>query len=152
MMVEDDLDHRRIYGTLLWYNGFNVFLVPDGSRALKTLRFLRPDLVLLDIALPDRNGLEICDAVRALPSDKAIPMIALSSFPTVEMQARALAAGCLRYLEKQLNSPLAVLHAVEEILGTAPRSGEGATSWMLNYPSNDPEKPSPDLRLLPESS
>jgi DNA-binding response OmpR family regulator len=143
MLVEDDPDHRRIYGTLLWYNGFNVFVAPDVTRTRRVLSFLRPDLILLDLALPDGDGLQICRTVRELDPEHPVPIVALSSFPTAQMEVRAVAAGCARYLEKQLSSPLAVLRAVEEILGRAPPSGEGATSWMLDYPSKDPPLDSP---------
>jgi DNA-binding response OmpR family regulator len=140
MMVEDDEDHREIYGSLLWYNGFNVLLVPDAGSARRTLGFLRPDLILLDIGLPDGNGLEILGGLRETHQRLVIPVVALSAFPSVEMEARALGAGCLRYLEKQVSGPLAVLRAVEDVLGRAPPSGEGATSWLLNYPTQPPRR------------
>jgi DNA-binding response OmpR family regulator len=135
MMVEDDEDHRRIYGSLLWYNGFNVFLVHDVASARRAMRFLRPDLILLDLELPDGSGLELCEVARS-SIGSPVPVIALSVLPAYEVQMRALAAGCLRYMEKLTNRPLSVLHAVEEVLGKAPASGEGATSWMLSYPKD----------------
>jgi CheY-like chemotaxis protein len=134
MMVEDDPDHREIYGTILWYNGFNVFLVPDAASAIRSISFLRPDLILLDLALPDARGLEICESLKRVPGGKEVPIIALSAFSAFEMQGQAYAAGCRHYLEKASTSPLDVLHTVESILGRPPAAGAGATPWMLTYP------------------
>ena len=135
MMIEDHEDHRRIYGSILWFNGFNVFLVPDASRSLRATSFLRPDLILLDLDLPDEGGLSICRSLRDAPGGHRIPVVALSSFPAWMMRSRALAEGCLRYLEKDVAGPVDVLHAVEDVLGQPPPSGEGATSWIMSYPS-----------------
>ena len=137
MMVEDNPEHREIYGTILWYNGFNVFLVPDGTSALRAVSFLQPDLILLDLALPDAKGLEICDPLRKLRDGQEIPVIALSAFPAAEMEGQAYAAGCRHYLEKGATTPLDALHIVEGILGRPPASGDGATPWMLSYPTSD---------------
>jgi CheY-like chemotaxis protein len=136
MMVEDDPDHREIYGTILWYNGFNVFLVPDGASALRAITFIRPDLILLDLALPDTMGLEVCEALRRTPGGKEIPVVALSAFSALEMQGQAYAAGCRHYLEKGTTSPLEVMHKIEGILGRPPAPGAGATPWMLSYPES----------------
>jgi DNA-binding response OmpR family regulator len=139
MMVEDDPDHREIYGTILWYNGFNVFLVPDAASALRAISFIRPDLILLDLGLPDAMGLEICEAVKGMPGGKDVPVVALSALSAFEMQGLAYAAGCRHYLEKASTSPLEVLHRVESILGRPPAPGAGATPWMLTYPEpSDP--------------
>jgi CheY-like chemotaxis protein len=136
MIVEDHPDQRRIYGSLLWYNGFNVFTVPNATSAKRALAFLRPDLILLDLGLPDGDGLEICAAAQRF-GGRPIPVVALSAYPTRQMKTLALAAGCARYLEKSFTSPLDVLHEVEDILGKAPPSGDGATSWMLDYPMSE---------------
>ena len=134
MMVEDDPDHREIYGTILWYNGFNVFLVPDAASALRAVSFIRPDLILLDLALPDAMGLEICEAVKKMPGGKGVPVVALSAFSAFEMQGQAYAAGCMHYLEKAATSPIELMHRIEGILGRPPAPGAGATPWMLTFP------------------
>lgn len=132
MLVEDNPDHREVYGGVLWYNGFNVLLVPDGASALKATSFVRPDLILLDLGLPDVWGLDICGPLSTPANGHAIPVVALSSFSRLEMEGPALSAGCRHYLEKA--TPLEVLHLVERLLGQAPPAGEGSTPWMIPFP------------------
>ena len=74
--------------------------------------------------------------MRKMSDGREIPVIALSSFPALDMQGRAYAAGCRHYLEKTASSPLDVLHKVEDVLGRPPLAGEGATPWMLSYPTS----------------
>ena len=132
LMVEDDPDHGEIYGSVLLYNGFNVILARDGASALRVASFLRPDLVLLDIGLPDVSGLELCRALRGAYQDYRLPVIALSGRDVFEMEASSRAVGCGAYLQKPV-SPVRVLHAVEEILGQAPAPGEDLTPWMIQF-------------------
>jgi DNA-binding response OmpR family regulator len=129
MMVEDDPDDRQIYGTILCYNGFDVILVPDGSIALQCADVHHPDLIVLDLGLPDSSGIEICRALRHLGA--SVPVIALSGFSQNMMGARARQAGCDCYIEKPTN-PLNVLHKIEEILGRPPAPGDGPPPQVIS--------------------
>ena len=133
MMVEDSEDHREIYGTILWYNGFNVFLVRDVASAKRAIGFLRPDMILLELQLPDGDGLELCESLRRI-TGRPIPVFAFSVLEGYQAQARALGAGCAGYIEKGLTRPISLLRTVESVLGKAPASGVGATSWKVSYP------------------
>lgn len=129
MMVEDDPDDRRIYGTILCYNGFDVVLASDTQRAIAQLEKFPPDLVLLDLGLPDGNGLEVCRALAA--TSRRVPVLALSGFSENTMGERARDAGCAEYIEKPTN-PLHVLHRIESILGRPPAAGEGPEPRLID--------------------
>lgn len=125
LLVDDDIDERRIYGEILCYNGFDVLLVPDGRSALRSVATQHPSLILLDLGLPDMSGLDVCARLRRMGAHARLPVIALSGFAEKDMGPRARAAGCVHYMEKPA-SPVAVLHRVEELVGRAPLAGEGA--------------------------
>ena len=132
MMVEDDPDDRGIYGTILCYNGFDVLLVPDGAAALRCAELYRPDLILLDLGLPDADGLDICRALRKRSLAPPAPIIALSGFSQSRMERRAREAGCVCYVEKPTN-PVHVLHRIEEILGRPPAPGDGTQPRIIPF-------------------
>ena len=64
LLVDDDPHDREIYGRILCYNGFDVICAEAGTVALRLARKYMPDIVLLDIGLPDLHGLDLCSALR----------------------------------------------------------------------------------------
>jgi two-component system, cell cycle response regulator DivK len=129
LLVDDDPHDREIYGRILCYNGFDVICAEAGTVALRLARKYMPDLVLLDIGLPDLHGLDLCSALRTDADTSAIPVIALSAYAEKRMGEQARLAGCTRYIEKPA-SPVAVLHEIEELVGRPPLAGEGRPPRM----------------------
>lgn len=123
LMVEDSAEDRRIYGSMLCYNGFDVVLAPSGMSALRHLPEHEPNLILLDLGLPGMSGLRVAEEIRRTHSAR-IPIVALSGFRESSLGRAARAAGCTLYLEKPI-SPVAVLHEIEALVGHAPPPGEG---------------------------
>jgi two-component system, cell cycle response regulator DivK len=130
MMVDDDDHDRAMYGGMLCYNGFDVVLAFDAASALRLAALHSPDIVLLDLGLPDRNGIEVCEELRRRHSAADTPIIALSAFAERDMGQRARAAGCTVYVEKPA-SPVHVLHVIEEFIGRAPLPGNGPAPRVL---------------------
>lgn len=124
LMVEDDPHDRAIYGAMLCYNGYDVVLAGSVSEGMLAIAEHRPDLVLLDMGLPDGSGLDICEAMRRQDDYRCTPIIALSGFRRQEFGVRARDAGCTIYIEKPA-SPVNVLHHIEDLIGRAPMPGEG---------------------------
>ena len=124
LVVEDNPHDWEIYGKILWYNGFDVLYAADGTEGLRLCLQHSPKLVLLDVGLPDMNGLEVCSEIRGHPQSAEIPVIILSARPRREYEARAQKVGCTHYLEKPVG-PIEVLHTVERLVGRPPRSGDG---------------------------
>ena len=63
----------------------------------------KPDMILMDIQLPDINGLEVTKKIRASKADAVIPIIAITSYAMVGDREKALEAGCNGYIEKPIN-------------------------------------------------
>lgn len=131
LVVDDDADDRQIYGMMLCYNGFDVAFAVDNATGVEAARRYTPDLVLLDLGLPDGHGLEMCTQVRRWEQTAAVPIVVLSGFPEVELGDAARRAGCTDYIEKPAN-PIDVMHRIEEIVGTPPLAGEGRPPQVLN--------------------
>lgn len=123
LLVEDDPHDLQLYGTTLWYNGYDVLTAEDGESGVALAREWQPDLVLLDLLLPKLTGLEACKRIRHAGIE--VPVVALTGRARREFGERARSAGCTDYLEKPI-SPLRVLHFVEDTIGRAPPSGEDA--------------------------
>jgi two-component system, cell cycle response regulator DivK len=136
LLVDDDPHDREIYGSILCYNGFDVVCANDGRSGVRLAQHHRPDLVLLDIGLPDVHGLDLCSSLRKDPDTAAIPVIALSAYAEMRMGEQARDAGCTRYIEKPA-SPVAVLHEIEQLVGKAPLPGDGAPPRMTQPESDD---------------
>lgn len=122
LLAEDDPVDRKLYGTALWYNGFDVLTAETGEAALSLTLEREPDLVLLDLLLPEMTGLEVCRRIREAGSK--VPVVALTGRAEEQFGDQARAVGFDAYLEKPLD-PLQVLHSVEELIGRAPPAGEG---------------------------
>jgi two-component system, cell cycle response regulator DivK len=129
LLVDDDPHDREIYGSILCYNGFDVVCANDGQSGSRLARRVRPDLVLLDIGLPDLHGLDLCSALRTDTDTATIPVIALSAYAETRMGEQARLAGCTRYIEKPA-SPVAVLHEIEQLIGKPPLPGDGRPPRM----------------------
>ena len=122
LVVEDDPDAWRIYGHILWYNGFDVIHAPDAQSGYHAAKSFRPDLILLDLTLPDADGFEVCGMLRA--ERDMVPVVALTARSRGEFGERADREGFTAYLEKSTH-PVSVLHSVESLIGRAPAPGEG---------------------------
>ena len=91
----------------------------DGTTALDRATALRPDVILLDVQLPDVSGLEVCARLRALPGGASMKIVMLTAAAQESDVARGLAAGADHYLTKPF-SPVRLLSLVEGLLPHAP--------------------------------
>ena len=98
LIVDDDRDNREAYAEYLRFRGFEIEEAVTGAEALAQVLRSDPDLVLLDMRLPDINGTEVCRQLRARASRPRI--IALSACAFHEDVATALASGCDHFLAK----------------------------------------------------
>lgn len=112
LIVEDDEDTAEVVCTLLEDAGFQTVSVESGEDALKNISAHLPDLVLLDLNLPDINGLEILRHVR---SHSFLPMIVLSGYGKDRDRVKALEAGADDYLSKPF-SPEELVARVKALL------------------------------------
>jgi DNA-binding response OmpR family regulator len=130
LLVDDDPHDRAIYGEILLYNGFDLVLARDGETARNLVARHLPDLIVLDLGLPDVSGLDLCGEIHGWRAPEGVPILVLSGYSERDAGARARARGCSEFIEKPA-SPVAVLHAVERHLGKALLAGEGTPPRIL---------------------
>jgi len=110
--IEDNYHNRRLVRKILESSGFAVVEAEDGLSGLALVRQLRPPLVLLDIGLPDIDGLEVVRQIRADADLAGIKVIAISASAMRGDRELFLAAGCDDYLAKPIKVA-ELLHLVE---------------------------------------
>jgi PAS domain S-box-containing protein len=116
LVVDDDYHVRPTLTRLLQRGGFRVDEAADGRTALDQVQRLPPDLILLDIRMPDMDGYEVLRRLKQHPTHRHIPVVVLTASALgVDAMQRALDAGAVRYLEKPIASE-ELLAAIEEIL------------------------------------
>jgi len=103
LLVEDSEVNRYLVRFMLEKEGYEVIEAIDGATGVELAIKEKPDLVIMDIQLPDIDGLEATRRIRASEVDGDIPIIALTSYAMTGDRERALAAGCTTYIEKPVN-------------------------------------------------
>jgi two-component system, cell cycle response regulator DivK len=94
LLVEDNEMNRDMLSRRLAKRGFDVVVALDGSSGATAAASERPDLILMDLSLPDMDGCEVTRLVRAQPATASIPIIALTAHAMDSDRLRALDAGC----------------------------------------------------------
>ncbi len=100
LVVDDSLTIRMQIKDLLEANGFEVLLAENGLECLKILEKQRPDVILLDIIMPEMDGIEVCGRIKADERRKDIPVLILTNVTDVENKVRGLNAGADDYITK----------------------------------------------------
>ncbi len=104
LVVDDDLAARQTLATLLESRGYEVRCAPSGSTALIFAQEESPDLVLLDVRLPDVDGLEVCRRLKADPRTAQVPVIFISALGETEEKIKGFAAGGVDYIGKPVQA------------------------------------------------
>ncbi len=111
LIVEDNEQNRYLLQYMLEESGYEVVTATSGTQALTMTARQRPDLILMDIQLPDMDGMEVTRRIRELETEGRVPIVAVTSFAMAGDRERALAAGCDGYIEK----PIVPENFLEEI-------------------------------------
>ena len=111
LVVEDNELNMKLFHDLLEAQGYNVLQSRDGMEALKVARTHKPDLILMDIQLPEVSGLEVTKWLKEDDSLKSIPVVAVTAFAMKGDEERILQGGCEGYISK----PISVPHFLETI-------------------------------------
>lgn len=100
LCVDDDPMMRQLVAITLGATGYEIHTAADGGEALAAARSLRPDLVVLDVVMPDIDGYEVCRRLRAMPELTHVPVIMLTSADDVETRIRSFDAGADNFVRK----------------------------------------------------
>ncbi len=115
LVVDDEEDTRELLRALLESEGYAVTTAADGEAALARVQETRPDLILLDIMMPEMDGLEVCDHLRFDPATRDVPIIFLTAKQDPVTQSRASILDAYAYIEKPF-SPEALLAEIRNCL------------------------------------
>ncbi len=115
VVVDDVVDTRDILRTVLEYAGYDVNEASDGKTGLKLISDTLPDLVLLDLSIPEMSGWDVAKRLKLQKATRNIPVIALTAHAMPGDETKALQSGCDAYLSKPIK-PMIILKTIEDIL------------------------------------
>ena len=115
LVVEDNETNMYLIRFILEKSGYEVIEAREGAAGVELAVKEKPDLILMDVQLPDIDGLEATKRIRTSEVDGEIPIIALTSFAMAGDREKALAAGCTGYIEKPIN-PETFIAEIEKFL------------------------------------
>jgi CheY-like chemotaxis protein len=111
LIIEDHSDARRVFSMILCYAGHDPSEAENGSEAIRKTLAEAPDLILMDLSLPDVSGFDLARTIKANPDTTKIPIVACSGWTHGDMEAEAKKAGIVELLTK----PIAATELVEAI-------------------------------------
>ncbi len=103
LYIEDNPENRLLVRRILEAEGYNVVEAVDGPSGLDAAAASPPDLILLDINLPEMDGYELVGKLRQIPGLAKTPIIALTAYALRGDRERILAAGCDGYIQKPID-------------------------------------------------
>jgi diguanylate cyclase (GGDEF)-like protein/PAS domain S-box-containing protein len=108
MIVDDDRFMRLTFQDVLEADGFNTALAPDGESAIKMFKKLQPDLILLDLLMPGKDGFETCREIRGMREGAYTPIMMVTGLGDTDSIHRAFDAGATDFISKPFNPDLLV--------------------------------------------
>ncbi len=109
LVVEDYTDSRTLLSSLLRAKGYKVVEARDGNEGLLQANRVTPDLILMDLAMPEMDGVEATRRLRLRHTLSRTPIFAISAYATADVKQDAMAAGCAEIFAKPLD--------IESLLG-----------------------------------
>ncbi len=115
MIVEDNELNMKLFNDLLETRGYETIRITDGLEAMKMARQVMPDVIIMDIQLPEISGLEVTKWLKEDPELRSIPVIAVTAFAMKGDEQRMREGGCDDYIAKPI-SVTRFLETVEKYL------------------------------------
>lgn len=120
LIVEDDKDLILAMTVRLSAEGYTTLSAPDAASAIQMAALRKPDLILLDLGLPDSNGFIVMEVVNQLRTTAPVPIIVVSARPLSVYRNAAILAGAKDYLQKPFDND-ALMAAIRRELGDEPK-------------------------------
>lgn len=115
LVVDDDLDSLKLIGMMLQRQGYEITAANSGHQALSKAANDQPDLIILDVMMPDMSGLEVCRRLRANPVTKPIPIIMFTAKTLIDDKVAGFEAGADDYLTKPIH-PAELASRIKSVL------------------------------------
>ena len=116
LVVEDNMDNYELVRFILERAGYDVFLAVNGRDGVAAARFQKPDLILMDLGLPEMDGWLAAEKLKSDEVTKLIPLYALTAHTLPSERKRAIEAGCDGYVSKPIHMN-GFLNMIEAALG-----------------------------------
>jgi CheY-like chemotaxis protein len=127
LAVDDDPDMLTLLDAMLKRKGYVVLKAPNAELALHLIKSFSPNLLVLDVMMPDMNGFELCKRIREIPHTAKIPIIILTALNTVMSRQQAVNVGANAFIAKEdLCSDLA--SEIQRLLGSETGQPSGLTA------------------------
>ena len=104
LIVDDTLKNIQVLGTVLKQEGYQINVAQNGAQALKLAQQILPDLILLDIMMPEMDGFEVCRQLKDIPQTIEIPVIFLTARTETESIVEGFHLGAVDYITKPFNA------------------------------------------------
>jgi len=117
LIADDNENIRDALAYILEDEGYKLWMAKDGSEALREVKNVRPDIVFLDIMMPEINGYDVCRIIKNDPELKKTYVIMLTAKGQVAEQERGKEVGADEYIVKPF-SPMEILTKIKRILAT----------------------------------
>lgn len=152
LIVDDDPETVRLVKLMLGRQGYNIITANSGQQALELIEIEKPDLIVLDIMMPEMDGLQVTRQIRANPRTAEIPILIFTAKTQVDDKVAGYEAGADEYISKPIHpaelvarikallarrkprtGPLHVVEKTGHVIGViAPKGGLGTSSLTLN--------------------
>ena len=132
LVVEDNMDNYELVRFILERAGYDVFLAVNGRDGVDAARFQKPDLILMDLGMPEMDGWLAAQKLKADESTKSIPLFALTAHTLPGERKRAIQAGCDGYVSKPIHVE-GFLKLIESALAVRPGRKSAQSTGPLSY-------------------
>ena len=116
LIIEDDPLMSRMYQKAFAFEQMEVEVAVNGMEGLEKVRTFQPTLILLDVMMPEMNGLQVLEKLKADPATQAIPVIVLTNLAGTQDAETALTKGAVKYIIKSEHEPKKIVDMVKEVL------------------------------------
>lgn len=123
LVIEDNMDNYELIRFFVERDGYDTFVALTGPEGVQAAIKQKPDLILVDLALPIMDGWDVTRRIKADPRTTHIPMIAVTARTLPVDRKRALEAGCDEYIPKPIDFAV-LLQAINRLMQTVDRSQE----------------------------
>jgi putative two-component system response regulator len=143
LIADDQASIRSLFHRLLSADGHEVMLVPDGAAALSAVHQHRPDVILLDVAMPHVDGLEVCRRLKADPATRLTPVVLVSGHSELTDRINGIEAGADDYLSKpvhphELQARVRSLSRVKQLIDELDSAEAAFVALALTIEARDP--------------
>ncbi|MFP5245957.1 MAG: response regulator, partial [Thermoanaerobaculia bacterium] len=140
LLADDSITIQKVVELTFSDGDYEVTAVNNGAKAVQKLAEMRPDIILSDIIMPEKNGYEVCEYVKSHPDFRNIPVVLLTGTFEPFDPDRAEKAGCDAVVTKPFESQ-SLIHKVEELISQAQASAAAAAATPAPPPAADIEEP-----------